>query len=175
MGSSTERFDDRLTLGTLQDGTSNFTFTTFLNVASPRDPRTLKTSDECGWRFLSRFPQSESLLDLVQHYTEFSSCSGQGSDLAIVCSFGTSSNTERWIMIDGGIRISKRKVVPSYGYGWAKRNNDTSQLISLTIGFKTFASCLCLPLVESGSSHSAAEWGIDRLGEKNINIAQRHH
>ena len=69
-------------------------------------------------------------------------------------------------MIDGGIRISKRKVVPSYGYGWAKRNNDTSQLISLTIGFKTFASCLCLPLVESSSSHSAAEWGIGRLGEK---------
>ena len=158
MGSSTERFDDRLTLGTLQDGTSNFTFTTFLNGASPRDPRTLKTSDECGWHFLSRFPQSESWFDLVQHYTEFS-CSGQWSDLAIVCCFGTSSNTERWIMIDGGIRISKRKAVPNYGQGWAKRNNDTSQLISLTIGFKTFASCLCLPLVELGSSHSAAEWG----------------
>ena len=50
LGSATERFDERLTLRTLQDGrvASKFTFTTLLKGASPRDPKTLDTSDECG-------------------------------------------------------------------------------------------------------------------------------
>ena len=49
LGSATERFDERLTLRTLQDGkvASKFTFTTLLKGASPRDPKTLDASDEC--------------------------------------------------------------------------------------------------------------------------------
>ena len=50
LGSATERFDEHLILRTLQDGkvTSKFTFTTLLKGASPRDPKTLDASDECG-------------------------------------------------------------------------------------------------------------------------------
>ena len=49
LGSPIELFDEHLTLRTLQDGkvASKFTFTTFLKGASPRDPKTLDTSDEC--------------------------------------------------------------------------------------------------------------------------------
>ena len=47
LGSATEQFDERLTL---QDGKvmSKFMFTTLLKGASPRDPKALDTSDECG-------------------------------------------------------------------------------------------------------------------------------
>ena len=47
--SASERFDERLTLRTLQDGRvlSKFTFTILLKGASPRDPKTLDASDEC--------------------------------------------------------------------------------------------------------------------------------
>ena len=50
LGSATERFDEHLILRTLQDGrvASKFTFTTLLKGASPRDPKTLDASDECG-------------------------------------------------------------------------------------------------------------------------------
>ena len=50
LGSATEQFDERLTLRTLQDGkvVFKFTFTTLLKGASPRDPKALDTSDECG-------------------------------------------------------------------------------------------------------------------------------
>ena len=50
LASATEQFDERLTLRTLQDGkvASTFTFTTLLKGASPRDPKTLGASDECG-------------------------------------------------------------------------------------------------------------------------------
>ena len=49
LGSATERFDEHLTVRTLQDGkvASKFTFTTLLKGASPKDPKTLDSSDEC--------------------------------------------------------------------------------------------------------------------------------
>jgi len=60
-GSSTEQFDEKLTINTLQDGkvASKFTFTTLLKGALPRNPKTLEEEDES------------------QHYTVFPLALGQ--------------------------------------------------------------------------------------------------
>ena len=79
-GSATERFDERLTLRTLQDGrvASKFTFTTLLKGASPRDPRTLDASDDCGWHSLHPvYHNLNHVFTLVQHYTVFPLALGQ--------------------------------------------------------------------------------------------------
>jgi hypothetical protein len=49
-----ERFDEKLTITTLQDGkvASKFTFTTLLKGVSPRNPMTLDEEDECNVLFL---------------------------------------------------------------------------------------------------------------------------
>ncbi|KAF8817359.1 Gpi16 subunit, GPI transamidase component [Phlegmacium glaucopus] len=56
LSSPTEQFDEHLTIRTLQDGkvASKFTFTTLLKGASPRDPKTLDTSDE--FQYYTVFP-----------------------------------------------------------------------------------------------------------------------
>ncbi|KAF9473993.1 Gpi16 subunit, GPI transamidase component [Pholiota conissans] len=61
IASPQEIFDEKLSLNTLQDGkvASKFTFTTLLNGASPRDPRTLHKEDDS------------------QHYTLFPLALGQ--------------------------------------------------------------------------------------------------
>jgi len=49
LGSSKERFDENLTINTLQDGkvAAKFTFTTLLKGVSPRNPQSLDEEDEC--------------------------------------------------------------------------------------------------------------------------------
>ena len=49
LGHLTEKFDERLHIRSLADGRvqSNFAFTTLLQDATPRDPRTLDGEDEC--------------------------------------------------------------------------------------------------------------------------------
>ena len=81
LGFGTERFDEHLTLRTLQDGkvASKFTFTTLLKGASPRNPRILDTSDECVSHFFL-YPFAPNLnhgLVLDQHYTMFPLALGQ--------------------------------------------------------------------------------------------------
>jgi len=46
-----ERFDESLTINTLQDGkvASKFTFRTLLKGASPRNPKSLDEEDDCEW------------------------------------------------------------------------------------------------------------------------------
>jgi len=53
LASLTEQFDERLHVRSLPDGRvlSNFAFTTVLEDATPRDPRTLHGEDECMFSF----------------------------------------------------------------------------------------------------------------------------
>lgn len=50
LGSTSEKFQEKLSINTLQDGkvATKFTFTTLLKEATPRDPRTLDSEDECA-------------------------------------------------------------------------------------------------------------------------------
>ena len=79
LGSATEQFDEHLTIRTLQDGkvASKFTFTTLLKAASPRDPETLHTSDECARRLLFTLTPRNLTWILVQHYAVFPLALGQ--------------------------------------------------------------------------------------------------
>ena len=120
----------------LQDGkvASKFTFTTLLEGASPRDPRTLDTGDECAWLFLS-------CLIKIWIMAWFSSTlhrvpSGFGSDLTRVCCIGTSSYTQCWKLGLWSVGISwregccyRRRVMGVDG----RRNNNVSQVKFVTI------------------------------------------
>jgi len=93
-----ERFDEKLTINTLQDGkvASKFTFTTLLKGVSPRNPMTLDEEDECEVPLLISQIDNRLNRQTAQHYTLFPLSLGQILREYAVTELHLSLNAGNW-------------------------------------------------------------------------------